>query len=276
MGSRQTNSPGSSTGAVEVTGGLRLGKNEAFILKSVTHCLACGGLPTSTDFLTPAQWADIKAVAQQMDSILLEHQLNPLDEPPILMIPIADQLERLVSDMTLRILKSLGLVLDDDKEVAEQAPAAERPHLGSSGPRLPPRRRPAAAASRPGAPSNTSSRAPAPVQAAAADVAALSLSPTGASSSRGGGTSRQIGGGNQAPVQAAAGTTATPGSSGNPGDSGSKHCCHVCGSTTRHDGKAKLLKCTVCKDKDCLYCSPACQKQDWSRHKQTCTPAAGS
>jgi len=43
--------------------------------------------------------------------------------------------------------------------------------------------------------------------------------------------------------------------------------CHVCG-VTRAEGGGPLLQCSGCRR--AYYCSPACQKEDWKRHKSDC------
>ncbi|KAI0087851.1 hypothetical protein BDY19DRAFT_227558 [Irpex rosettiformis] len=50
--------------------------------------------------------------------------------------------------------------------------------------------------------------------------------------------------------------------------------CHLCEDDFDEEedecpAEWKLLKCSVCKNR--FYCSTACQKQDWKRHKVDCT-----
>lgn len=47
--------------------------------------------------------------------------------------------------------------------------------------------------------------------------------------------------------------------------------CRVSASSTDDAVIKKLLKCGRCRTK--LYCSRACQKADWARHKLACRPA---
>ena len=50
-----------------------------------------------------------------------------------------------------------------------------------------------------------------------------------------------------------------------------RKCCSGCGKTrseTSSDGKLKL--CEKCSGKGARYCSLACQKSDWARHKKEC------
>jgi hypothetical protein len=178
------------------------------------------------------------------------------------------------TDETLEEIATRMILLELAKALDQQPPAGR-----DSGPATRQVAAPAAASSQ-GRASSTSSQALVPIKVAAADLARLAAAATGASNSAGGGSSGDSrGGGSQAAAAAAGsatGTSSTPESSSNPGsssNSSSNHACRVCGSVTRHDGNAKLLRCTICKDKGCLYCSPACQKQDWPRHKQTCVPA---
>jgi hypothetical protein len=44
-------------------------------------------------------------------------------------------------------------------------------------------------------------------------------------------------------------------------------CCAACGATSRPDGKA-LQMCSACRGVS--YCSGACQKRHWSKHKEGC------
>jgi hypothetical protein len=46
--------------------------------------------------------------------------------------------------------------------------------------------------------------------------------------------------------------------------------CAVCGAATRPGGK-RLRKCARCRA--VRYCSEACQKEDWTSHKQQCSRA---
>ncbi|KZW01579.1 hypothetical protein EXIGLDRAFT_830040 [Exidia glandulosa HHB12029] len=45
--------------------------------------------------------------------------------------------------------------------------------------------------------------------------------------------------------------------------------CSVCYADTEEDG-IKLLRCTSCRNQ--FYCSVACQKKDWKKHKHNCSP----
>jgi hypothetical protein len=51
------------------------------------------------------------------------------------------------------------------------------------------------------------------------------------------------------------------------GSGGQVDCCATCNATSRSDGKA-LMRCSACRGVS--YCSGACQKQDWGRHKGAC------
>uniref|UniRef100_A0A8D0CNV1 MYND-type domain-containing protein n=1 Tax=Sander lucioperca TaxID=283035 RepID=A0A8D0CNV1_SANLU len=42
-----------------------------------------------------------------------------------------------------------------------------------------------------------------------------------------------------------------------------------CANCTREDLFENLKKCSSCKET--LYCSKACQKQHWTKHKEKCT-----
>ena len=42
-------------------------------------------------------------------------------------------------------------------------------------------------------------------------------------------------------------------------------CCHTCGRVKRKSSKSRCTRCG-----HAWYCSTACQKQDWWRHKDTC------
>ena len=54
-----------------------------------------------------------------------------------------------------------------------------------------------------------------------------------------------------------------------------KKTCSVCGVSARADGSGKsVMKCSRCKSSD-RYCGSACQKQDWSRHKNFCKNVCG-
>jgi hypothetical protein len=230
--------------------------------------------------------------------------------------PAADQVTQFIQGVMDRTLSPMGIevVVDlNNEEAVEEARAEGRQIPAEIDALFPCKDSPAAAApapaaapagsgSSPGAASSSSTSssrgAPKPLkpaQDAAAAMTGLSLgatgassssSPAGASSSAGrpaaatGASSSGGGGASSSSSQAAAtsstGRPAAATAAAAAGSSSSRAGCRVCGATTRQDGNTKLHQCSRCKDKGCLYCSPACQKQDWPRHKQTCTPAASA
>lgn len=53
---------------------------------------------------------------------------------------------------------------------------------------------------------------------------------------------------------------------------GRARACRVCRVSA--DGDVVLMRCSRCRSKADMYCSRACQKADWGRHKQGCQPVS--
>jgi hypothetical protein len=232
-------------------------KGEQQIMSAMMTAMQQGGMPPSTAFLTPAHRADIQATGKRIDDIYEQVRLSPEvqngDPSAWHAIPpaAANQLAQLLTGVLQRVLGMNVQVDMNNEEYIEEMRAAGKQLPAEMDPLF-------------------------PRKDSAASPGAAASSSTAASSSRGA-TSPSTSAQGAAAAMAGLSLGTTSGSSSSAsGGSGSRSGCRVCGATTRQDGKTKLLQCSRCKDKGCLYCSAACQKQDWPRHKQTCVPAASS